>query len=157
MILLDSDVLLIDIRYPQDPRFGVNSLALQTLGTASIPLGIMAHTLLEIIGILSFNVSPGNIPKLSANITGRYGLQVILDPAQFPEYAGCTYADLMNQIRQQMALGDAVQAVQIARFASRSQCLLTWNARHFFGKLVIPVLTPQEWLNLHAPPSATTP
>ena len=40
-----------------------------------------------------------------------------------------------------------VQAVQIAKYAGSAQCLLSWNARHFQGKLVIPVLTPQEWLN----------
>jgi len=38
-----------------------------------------------------------------------------------------------------MSLADAVQAVQIARFAGHADCLLTWNARHFQGKLTIPV------------------
>lgn len=45
-----------------------------------------------------------------------------------------------------MSLGDAVQAVQIAKYASLADCLLTWNAKHFQGKLVLPVHTPVEWL-----------
>jgi len=46
----------------------------------------------------------------------------------------------------QMSLGDAVQAVQIAHNASHAQCLLSWNAKHFSGKMAIPVLTPEDWL-----------
>jgi len=46
---------------------------------------------------------------------------------------------------RQMSPADAVQAAQIARHASHAECLLTWNARHFRGKLVIPVV-PEEWL-----------
>jgi hypothetical protein len=49
-----------------------------------------------------------------------------------------------------MALGDAVQAVQIARNASHADCLLTWNARHFVGKTAVPVLTPEDWLDQRA-------
>jgi hypothetical protein len=51
---------------------------------------------------------------------------------------------------EQMALGDAVQAAQITRYAPNALALLTWNARHFTGKVAIPVLTPQEWLNQQA-------
>ena len=47
-----------------------------------------------------------------------------------------------------------VQAVQIASFASASECLLTWNARHFVGKLVVPVFTPQQWLDQQASPTS---
>jgi hypothetical protein len=30
-------------------------------------------------------------------------------------------------------------------------CLVTWNARHFAGKLPIPVFTPQEWMRRQTP------
>ena len=54
-------------------------------------------------------------------------------------------AELLTQMAtQMMALGDAVQAVQIRRYAHDAQCLVTWNARHFQGKVAIPVLTPED-------------
>ena len=31
--------------------------------------------------------------------------------------------------------------------AAGADYLLTWNARHFVSKLIIPALTPEEWLN----------
>jgi hypothetical protein len=45
-----------------------------------------------------------------------------------------------------MSLGDAVQAVQIADFKPDADLLLTWNAKHFLGKVAIPVMTPGDWL-----------
>lgn len=52
---------------------------------------------------------------------------------------------------RRMALGDAVQAVQIQRHAAGADCLLSWNAKHFAGKLPIPVYTPEEWVRSQAP------
>jgi hypothetical protein len=147
MILLDSDVLLIAHRYQKDARFPVNAQAIQQVQGAAIPLGITLQALLEVVGILSFNVPAGTVPRLPHFLVGLYGFQVFPDIQRNPDYAGCTIAELIAQMDRQMSLADAVQAVQIARFASHADCLLTWNARHFQGKLTIPVLTPQEWLH----------
>ena len=52
----------------------------------------------------------------------------------------------MIQIAKKMSLGDAIQVAQIVKYAPGASCLVTWNAKHFLGKLAIPVLTPAEWL-----------
>jgi hypothetical protein len=147
MILLDSDILLIAHRYQKDPRFPVNDQVLQDLHAASVPLGITVQVLLEVVGILSFNVAAGTVARLPYLLVGVHGLLVFPDLQQFPEYAGCTIDELIAQMDRQMSLPDAVQAVQITRYANHAEGLLTWNARHFKGKLTIPVLTPREWLN----------
>jgi hypothetical protein len=49
------------------------------------------------------------------DLTSDYGLIVLPDPQQYPEYAACTIHEVQDQIRRRMALGDAVQATQIAR------------------------------------------
>ncbi len=146
MILLDSDVVLIDQRYRNDSRYAINRQAIDCAGTNSISLGVTAQALLEVIGILSFNVSPAAVPALPTDLISLYGLTVLPDFHAHPDYAGCTVQELMTQMTTQMALGDAVQAVQVARYAGACDCLLTWNARHFHGKLVIPVHSPEEWL-----------
>ncbi len=146
MILLDSDVLLIAHRYQNDARFPVNDQALQQIRAESIALAITAQALLEVVGILSFSVPSGTVGRLPHYLVGLYGFLVFPVLQQAPDYAGCTVAELLVQMDQQMSLPDAVQAVQIARHASYAECLLTWNARHFKGKLVIPVFTPQDWL-----------
>lgn len=139
MILLDADILLIDIRYPNDQRFSVNRRVLDELQSRGISVGVTAHVLLEVLGILSFNVSPRRWPKLPRQLCLQYGLAVIPDPQTDPGYADCTFDELLDQMGCQMALGDAVQAVQIKHHVSWATCLLTWNATHFVGKLPIPV------------------
>ncbi len=146
MILLDADVLLIDIRFPRDANFAVNQQLLERLRSERRAAGIAAQALLEVVGILSFNVSPAKIPALARQVARQYRLTIVPDWKSHPEYAGCRVQEILDQMTRQMALGDAVQAVQIERFAPQAECLLTWNARHFVGKLVIPVFTPQEWL-----------
>ena len=147
MILLDSDVLMIELRYPNDRKASRNRLALQTIHADGIALGVTAQVLLEVVGNLSFNTSRAGVSRLPHTIVTSYNLTVVPAFLANPDYAGYTVAELITQMSQQMALSDAVQAIQIARHASTATCLLTWNARHFVGKLVIPVLTPEEWLN----------
>lgn len=147
MILLDSDVLLIELRYTKDPRFAINRQALQRLQTDGLPSGVTAQALLETVGVLSFNTSPLQVPHLAGQIVALYKLAVLPDLQTHPDYAGCSVSELLSQMSKQMSLGDAVQALQIAHHAASANCLLTWNAKHFQGKLIIPVLTPEDWLN----------
>jgi hypothetical protein len=144
VILLDSDVLLIDQRYRTDARYSANRQAIEHAQKIPIALGMTAQALLEVVGILSFNVSPTAVAALPLMLTSLYGLTVRPDFTTHPDYADCAVAELLTQMAA--ALGDAVQAVQIAHHAMGAQCLLTWNARHFQGKITIPVLTPEEWL-----------
>ncbi len=155
MILLDSDVLILDFRYKRDPRYPVNRRVLGQILSGQVLGGITSHTLLEVVGNMSFNVPSADVPLLPALLAVQYNLLVLPDPGAAPDYAGCTVPELIAQMGVKMSLGDAVQAVQIARFARNAQCLLTWNAKHFMGKIAIPVLTPQEWLNQQQP--GTTP
>jgi hypothetical protein len=146
VILLDSDVLLLEMRYPKDPRFSINRQAIQQIQSDSLPLGVTLHTLLEVLGVLSFNMSVPQFSALPQYILGFYRLTVFPNfPPSF-DYAGCSSDELIAQMSAKMALGDAVQAVQIARYASHADRLLTWNAKHFQGKIVIPVETPEDWL-----------
>ena len=154
MILLDSDVLLLDLRYRNDPKSAVNRQALQQLRAANLALGITSQALLEVVEILSFNIPAGDIPLLPGLLCSQYRLSVRPDFHLHPEYAGCKVPELVTQMGRQMALGDAVLAVQVARHAPSATCLLTWNARHFARKMTIPALTPEDWLNQQ---SGTTP
>jgi hypothetical protein len=153
VILIDADVILLDLRYQSDPRFPVNQDFLRQAKLAQRPLAITSQALLEVVGVLSFNVSRPRIASLPGLICVHYEMEVIPDPEQHTDYASCTFAEVVLQMAQQMSAGDAVQAVQIENFAPSAECLLTWNAKHFAGKISIPVLTPADWLtqNLSSP------
>jgi hypothetical protein len=159
VILIDADVLLVDRRYPQDPKHARNREALERLRQDGHEVGITVQALLEVTGVLSFTTPVADIPNLPDMITRQYGLRVIPDPLSDPNYAGVTTAEVVTQMATQMSLGDAVQAVQVAKFAPAATALVTWNAKHFRGKLAVPVLTPDEWLQQQPPaaPAAPTP
>lgn len=53
-----------------------------------------------------------------------------------------------------MAVGDAIQALDVEHFAPWASYLLSWNARYFQQKLVVSALTPKEWLMQHRPSTA---
>lgn len=153
MILLDADIVLIDRRYKTDPRYPVNRQVIERIQTLQIPAGITSQALLEVVGIMSFNIPTKLVPTLADDLASSYSLKVVPEFLQHPDYAGCSIQELIDRMSLQMSLGDAVQAVQIAHFARSANCLLTWNAGHFIGKIAIPVLTPQEWLLGQAGPT----
>ncbi|HKI36116.1 MAG TPA: hypothetical protein VKA46_29940 [Gemmataceae bacterium] len=108
MILLDSDILVTDIRYTRDPRTAINQQVLQQIRAGQVTAGIVLHALLEVVGAISFGTAPANIPRLPAGLLAHYNLQVIPDPQRHPDYAGCDYDELVAQLTRQMSLGDAV-------------------------------------------------
>jgi len=74
MILLDTDVLIIDLRYLRDARFAANRRFLDHCQLQRLPLAITCQTLLEVVGKFSFNVAAADIAKLADQIPRRYGL-----------------------------------------------------------------------------------
>jgi len=152
MIVLDSDLLVIDLRYPADARYGVNRQVLDALQLGSIPLAITCHTLLEVIGVVSFNSTSARTLDLPAKIPAWYAVEVLPDPSTHPLYGGCSIVDLVQRMARRCSLGDAVGMEQIMLFAPKATCFLSWNARYFQGQLGIPAITPEEWLRQQLAP-----
>lgn len=146
MIVLDANILVIDLGYVRDVNFNANQRFLACLQSEGIPRGITSQGLLEVVGKGSFGASPKVIARLPSILTNRYCLTVHPDPATHPGYAGIAFDEIVSQMERKMSLGDAVMARQIERFAPQATSLLTWNAKHFIGKIAIPVMTPAEWL-----------
>lgn len=157
MIVLDSNVLLIDFKYKNDANFATNGQALAALVTAGVPLAVPTQVVIELVGVMCFGTPVADVPKIWPVIKSRYNLRVIPDPATVPDHCGCTPDEILAQMVQKMAAGDAVIAAQIAKFAPGATAFLTWNLKHFRGNLVIPVLTPEEWLLHQTPPAAPAP
>jgi hypothetical protein len=157
MIVIDANLLVIDLSHPGDPNFAINRRFLEHLALNGIERGMTTQGLLEVVGKRSYQTPVALIPHLPSLLLTKYGLKLFPDPAAVPEYAGCTFDEVVTQMTHQMALGDAVMAVQIAKFAPTATALVTWDARHFLGKVVVPVLTPDEWLQQQTPPAGSNP
>lgn len=152
MIFVDADVLLIDLRYRNDAKFAVNRQTLDLLRSGEYQAAITVQALLEVVGVLSFNLAAASVVRLPDLIPIQYSLAVVPDPNFHPGYANCSIADLVTRMGRRMALGDAVQATQVEVFGAGATALLSWNAKHFAGKITVPVQTPAEWLAQSAAP-----
>ncbi len=71
MICIDSDVFLIDLRYPTDRRASETRAFLDHTA-ASGEGATTAFNLLEIAGVLSFNLNPQQLLELYIHFPARY-------------------------------------------------------------------------------------
>jgi hypothetical protein len=156
VILLDANVILLDVMYTRDVNYPANRTALDYLAANNLARGITTQAALEVVGKQSFNTPAAVTAQLHPVLLSQYGVRLIPDPTAHPAYAGCTIDQIVAQMTHQMALGDAVLAVQIVAFAPAATALLTWNAKHLRGKVCVPVLTPADWLT-QQPPAGPTP
>lgn len=159
MIVLDSNVLLIDIRYNNDPNYAVNRRSLDALIASGIPLAVTTQVVLEVVGVMCFGVPAASVVKVWPRAQKQYNLLVLPDPATVPDHCGCAPDEIIAQMVSKRPAGDATIAAQIAKYAAGATAFLTWNLKHFRGNLAIPVLTPDEWLQQNAPnpPAGPTP
>jgi hypothetical protein len=148
MLVLDSDIFLLDYRYQRDANYPANRRFLNELHTAGVPRATTLFNVLEICGVLSFNLNSQQLRAFYASFGTQYGVTV-LAPV-LPERAGTRMIDMLagrtvGVIMRQVSFGDAL-ALMTAESHPTTAAFITWNARHFVGKSRLEALTPREWL-----------
>jgi hypothetical protein len=148
MVIVDSDVWLIELRYPRDERQAVNARFLNTVRDA-VP-AITIYTLMEVLGQLSFNLPADRLAQWESWLQRRHNLTIVwpnpagLDARSF--FASEIYQRPFARMQaNRMSFMDAL-ALQLAEATPAIRALVTWNARRFRDKTHLPVLTPAEYL-----------
>lgn len=139
MELLDSDIFILDLRFPEDVRHPVNRRFLKASG---FERATTIFNLLEVCGILSFNLSREALLTLYAEFGRRYSLSVLFPPA-VPLSA--LIAGTFEKITRKMTYGDA-QILWTAEQHPVIDRVITWNTRDFAGRTSLAVMTPRERL-----------
>lgn len=140
MIIVDSDIFVLDLRYQKDPRYLDNQafLSLRDVSRATT-----IYNVLEVCGIMSFNLSSASLLTLYADFGQKYGVSVFLPPDG--ENFQRMIAGTVNNITQKMTFGDA-QILWLAEQIPEAGCLITWNTKDFMDRTHLRVLTPKAWL-----------
>jgi hypothetical protein len=146
MVLLDSNLFVIDRFFPRDTHYQTNHAFVQTLPT--LEAGLSIFTLLELCGIASFNLSPKELRTWLHDFSTRYQVHV-LDPWGIGSEAsqvwfGLFLKQLSGQITQKMTFGDAVLLREAEQYAVAA--IITWNIKDFVRRTAIPVFTPEAYL-----------
>src|SRR4051794_34539420 len=93
MLAIDSDVFLIDCRYPNDAKYQINRLFLDEITTRQIERATTLFNVLEICGVLTFNLNPSQLRAFYANFGRQYQVRV-LGP-RLPDRRGREMIDLL--------------------------------------------------------------
>jgi len=145
VIFVDSNLFVIDLRYRSDSNYPVNRRALDRLQTAGNGMTGLVN-LLEVCGIMSFNLSAASLHALFAYFPRRYAVTVVPGAGYDTRTAGTSAGELLSRMEKRMAFKDAEIALTVEQHAAAASAFLSWNAKHFAGRLPVPAVTPREWL-----------
>lgn len=140
-VFIDSDIFVRDLRYPRDSKTKANDRFLKKVISNKIKGATSIFNLLEICGILSYNLNRQELVQLYADFINRYKVQILF-PADASGNLQYDIPQIFSQIQNKQSLGDAQISYVIERFEDHLISFVSWNAPHFEGKLPIPVMTP---------------
>ena len=141
MICLDSDIFLIDLRYPRDRRARRNRAFLDWVGQSESG-ATTVFSLLEIAGVLSFNLNEQQLVDFYMHFPRRYKVRILPYHDHRQRLPGLRLGEVLRVMQKRAAVGDALIAAQVNRLHGGLEAFVTWNDGHFRGRLVVRVFTP---------------
>jgi hypothetical protein len=149
LIFVDSNVFVIDLRYKKDKNYTLNKSFLDYLYHAKTGI-TSVFNILEICGILSFNLNESQLLELYHYLPDKYNIQLI--PSSLVELSlpQLLIGKVLNVITRKVGLGDALIISVIENYAPHITHFISWNAVHFRNKIRAStppgILTPEEFL-----------
>jgi hypothetical protein len=142
-VFIDSDIFIRDLRYQRDQKFRENSFLLEQVYKRKLKGFTSIYNLLEICGVLSFNLSEESLFGLYAGFRDRYNLQII-----FPKGNGQSVCflieDILSLMSKKLSFGDALITSIVEQNSKGLDKFVSWNAEHFKDKLSIEAITPLD-------------
>lgn len=146
MVLLDSNIFILDRFFLRDALYPQNKLLVERL--ASFEAAISTFTLLEICGAASFRLSHAELETWLLRFTTFYPVRVLDTFGLAGRDAGAWWetfiAQVSGNVLKKMTFGDAVLLSEAENYAV--QAIITWNIRDFSRRTRLPVLTPTAFL-----------
>lgn len=145
LTVIDTPIFVIDLRYKRDRNFSANRTFLDEIAKRRAGVTTIFN-LLEVCGILSFNLSAKQLTELFHYFPQHYEVDVLPHSTLESPLPAFITDDLFRLISMKTAFGDALILAAVQKHVSGAARFVSWNAEHFQGRLSIPVLTPREYL-----------
>lgn len=149
-VFIDSDVFLIDIRYQRDKNFLVNKEFLNLISKGNITSCTSIFNLLEICGILSFNLNKANFEKMSVSFAATYDTTILFPKQSSEQIVKLDLKMIWEIIARKVAFLDSL-VMSVFEETTDTNCLVGWNTKHFQGKVNGSVFSPKEFLEEYFP------
>ncbi len=143
MIFADSDIFVIDLRYRRDVRYGNNRLFLDSVIEEGI-LTTSIFNILEVCGILSFNLNRQQLYELYFYFPQKYNLQGVAPLKTAAMLPSFKLSSIIDTISSKASFGDSLVICAVNEKKAPTDYFVSWNAGHFKGKLSISALSSTE-------------
>jgi hypothetical protein len=147
MILLDSNLFIVDRFFPRDALYPQNRVFIEQL--AELETAISVFTLIEVCGVASFNLSSRELEHWLYQFPAVYPV-LVLDPFDLAEQSAADWvkaflAEVSVNISHKMTFGDALILREAEAY--QAEAIITWNIKDFLQRTRLPVLTPTAYLD----------
>jgi len=145
LILIDTNIFVIDLRYKRDTSFKVNQSFLSFVAQSGSGFTTIVN-LLELCGILSFNLNQDQLLDLWTYFQDRYKIAVLPEPDLQSDFPAIKINRLFGILCKKTSFGDALMISVAEKYLSFVSTMVTWDNEHFEDKFAGKVLTPDEFI-----------
>jgi hypothetical protein len=146
MVLLDSNIFIIDRFFPRDSLYSQNKAFVERL--ASTDAAISSFTFLELCGVASFRLSANELSAWLFGFSAIYPVSVIdlhgLRSNDGEAWWSTFLEEVANNIAKKMTFGDAALLREAERY--NVEAVITWNKKDFARRTRLAIATPTEYL-----------
>jgi hypothetical protein len=149
LVLLDSNIFILDRFFPRDALYPKNRAFVEQLG--AIEAAVSSFTLLEICGVAGFRLSAHELESWLFRFTSLYPFLILdvvgLKGKDAEEWWSSFVGEVAEMIARKMTLGDAVLLREAENYGP--EAIITWNTKDYVRRTRLPVLTPTAFLQRH--------
>ncbi len=144
LVLVDTNIFVIDLRYKRDSNFEINRAFLDLIGENRNGFTTIVN-LLELCGILSFNLNEKQLIELWVYFQDKYGVVVLPVPSFETNFPIIKIKEIFDLITGRTSLGDALMISVAKKHLPFVTTLVTWDDLHFKDIFTGTVLTPERF------------
>ena len=144
LVLVDTNIFVIDLRYKRDSNFRINRAFLDLIGEKRNGFTTIVN-LLELCGILSFNLNEKQLIELCVYFQDKYGVVVLPVPSFETNFPILKIKEIFDLISSRTSLGDALMISVAKKHLPFVTTLVTWDDIHFKNIFPGTVLTPERF------------
>lgn len=135
----------IDLCYQRDKNFGINKEFLNNISKNGLGVTTLIN-LLELCGILSFNLSSQQLIELFLYFPRHYRISVVPPPELEGHLPRVRIEDVFKIITLRTSFGDALFIATIKKYLPLANTIVSWDKEHLTGKINIEVISPEEFI-----------
>jgi predicted nucleic acid-binding protein len=149
LVLVDSNVFIVDRFYPRDALYLHNKAFVEKL--ALVDAAVSSFTLLEICGAASFRLSADELEAWLFGFGAIYPVHVLdvhgLTGNDCEAWWSTFVEEVAANITKKMTFGDAVLLREAESYDVGA--IVTWNTKDFARRTRLAVLSPTGYLRQH--------